>query len=104
MVAKLHSKRNWIHQLLDEEGQIHSSDSDLLSLSRTYYEKLFSTSSAQDHFTLPSLLSSMVSSDDNDHLLNCPGEDEIRRAVFSIDPNKAPGPNGFNTKFAQDFW
>lgn len=29
---------------------------------------------------------------------------EVRAAVFSINPDKAPGPDGFSVGFYQSFW
>ncbi|XP_057788467.1 uncharacterized protein LOC131005480 [Salvia miltiorrhiza] len=37
-------------------------------------------------------------------LIDCPTEDEIRAAVFSMNSNGAPGPDGFNRKFFQVAW
>lgn len=31
-------------------------------------------------------------------------EEEIRNVVFSMDPNKSPGPDGFSLGFYQQFW
>jgi hypothetical protein len=31
-------------------------------------------------------------------------EQEIKEAVFSMKPNKAPGPDGFPAEFYQQFW
>lgn len=31
-------------------------------------------------------------------------EDEVKRAVFQMGPDKAPGPDGFSPSFIQEFW
>lgn len=33
-----------------------------------------------------------------------PSAIEIRKAIFSIDRNSAPGPDGFNAAFYQSYW
>ena len=37
-------------------------------------------------------------------LMAIPGRLEIKTAVFSINPDKAPGPNGFSAGLYQSFW
>jgi hypothetical protein len=38
-------------------------------------------------------------------LLTAPySEDEVKKAVFQMEHNKAPGPNGFPAEFYQNFW
>jgi len=31
-------------------------------------------------------------------------EEEVRKAIFQMEQNKAPGPDGFPAKFYQAFW
>jgi hypothetical protein len=31
-------------------------------------------------------------------------EEEVRKAIFQMEHNKAPGPDGFPTEFYQTFW
>ena len=45
-----------------------------------------------------------VSVEENNLLTNPYSEDEVRKAVFQMEHNKAPGPNGFPLEFYQKFW
>lgn len=49
-------------------------------------------------------MSETVSSTDNRLLLEEPSEQEIRRALLDINPDKAPGPDGMTSKLFQKFW
>uniref|UniRef100_A0A0D3AZ11 Reverse transcriptase domain-containing protein n=1 Tax=Brassica oleracea var. oleracea TaxID=109376 RepID=A0A0D3AZ11_BRAOL len=40
----------------------------------------------------------------NTTLIAIPSPFEIREALFSINPDKAPGPDGFSASFYQNFW
>lgn len=42
----------------------------------------------------------MITEDDMD-LYRKPDMDEVRQVVFSIDPNNAPGPDRFRSRFYQ---
>lgn len=44
-------------------------------------------------------------SDEQNGLLTAPySEEEVRKAVFLMEQNKAPGPDGFPAEFYQNFW
>ena len=45
-----------------------------------------------------------VSQEENDVLVSEFTEDEVREAVFQMEHNKAPGPDGFPAEFYQVFW
>jgi len=46
----------------------------------------------------------MVSDAENNQLTQEINEDEIHKAVWSLEPNKALGPDGFPIRFFQHFW
>src|SRR5438128_12338359 len=47
----------------------------------------------------------MVVSDEENAFLTAPfTEDEVWKAVFQMEHNKAPGPDGFPAEFYQNFW
>ena len=44
-------------------------------------------------------------SDEENNLLTAPySEEEVRKAVFLMEHNKAPGPDGLPAEFYQNFW
>ena len=44
-------------------------------------------------------------SDEENSLLTAPySEEEVIKAVFLMEHNKAPGPDGFPSEFYQNFW
>ena len=45
-----------------------------------------------------------VSVEENNLLTNSYSEEEVRKAVFQMEHNKAPGPDGFPAEFYQNFW
>lgn len=50
---------------------------------------------------ISSIVSSLVTQEDNTFLTFVPSSEDIKDAIFSMDASKAPGPNGFSSKFFQ---
>ena len=48
-------------------------------------------------------MSKVATEDDNNFLLNPVMDDEIKKALFKIDPHKAQGLDGFGPYFFQQF-
>jgi len=104
-VANGKHRKQHIYQLEREDGIIVG-DEQLKSYITDYYKGLFgpsedNTISLQDNLTddIP-----QVSSAENDTLISPFSEQEIREAVFQMEHNKAPGPDGFPAEFYQVFW
>lgn len=45
------------------------------------------------------VIPNLVSQEDNDLLTKIPDQEEIKKTVFSMDPDSAPGPDGFQGSF-----
>jgi hypothetical protein len=46
----------------------------------------------------------LLSVEENNFLTALYSEDEVKKAVFQMEHNKAPGPDGFPAEFYQNFW
>lgn len=72
----------------------------------SYYEGLFrqDVSVAPSFHGMESLISNLVSDEQNRDLTRTPTADEIKHVVFGMNPDSAPGPDGFGGKFYQRMW
>jgi len=68
-----------------------------------YYDNLFKTQ--QGPFSvITDIVDKKVSDEINEDLKRPFTVEEIKHVVFSMHPDKAPGPNGLNPGFFQHFW
>jgi ribonuclease HI len=50
------------------------------------------------------LIPTKITREDNEYLTRPIGKEEIRQALFHMHADKAPGPDGFNPAFFQQYW
>lgn len=99
------NRRAWncIQRHIDEEGKEWFEDHYLGRVAEGYFKKVFASEDVgmeiEDWNEIPSL----VSRDQNEELLKEITEEEVRRAVFEINPNKCPGPDDMSGYFFQQF-
>lgn len=95
-------RKNKIIQLVSGE-EVISGDQPLLSHATKYYKLLFEPSDRAGFmadFDFPNI----VTETQNQTLTRVFTLEEIKKIVFSLGHNKAPGPNGFPEEFYQFFW
>lgn len=46
----------------------------------------------------------VITEDQNKELYRCIDEEEVKKATFRLNPDKAPGPDGFPAAFFQSYW
>ncbi|KAG7588745.1 Reverse transcriptase domain [Arabidopsis suecica] len=102
--VKSNRVKNSLSFLLDQNGVEHTLNREKGQIASLFFNDLFKSSS-------PSLLSSMldgfqsrVSDAMNQQLTKEVTEEEIYKAVFSINSESAPGPDGFTALFFQKYW
>lgn len=98
--------RNLIDKLVDDEGRIWTASEDINTHISAYFSNLFSTSQPRWEIIDQSLrfVEARVTAEMNRFLDRDFGDDEIRKAIFSINPTKAPGPDGFSSSFFHKTW
>ena len=91
--------------LLHANGSLLTEPMEIKNHMLEYFENLFSSSNNITNTNLvQSVIPSLITQDDNDILSAIPSWEEIKKAVFSLDPSSAPGPDGFNGLFYQTCW
>jgi hypothetical protein len=89
----------------NEKGEIEG-QANLKAYTTHFYKDLFGPTE-ENSFTLDESLRDdipQVTTSENEFLIAPFTELEIRNAVFDMEHNKAPGPDGFPAEFYQNFW
>jgi len=105
MLANGRHRKTKITQLEQEEGIIVG-DANLKDYITDYYKRLFGPH-LQNSFSLDETLRHdipQVLEEQNEVLVAPFSEEEVKMAIFDMEHNKAPGPDGFPIEFYQFFW
>lgn len=101
--ASARKKKNTIKKLKDAHGNWVMAHDDLCTLVRDYFTTIFAARHG-DHNPIISCVHSRVTSEDNLLLTQPFSEIEFKEAIFSMHPDKSPGPDGLNPAFYHRFW
>ncbi|KAM6584214.1 hypothetical protein CsatB_011216 [Cannabis sativa] len=101
--ASNRKKNNQLNELRDANGNWVSWDSGLPSVVADYFNNLF-TSSGSVCTEVVDCVSTTVSEGVNLELCQAVSEEEVRKAVFQMHPDKSPGPDGMTPAFFQKCW
>ena len=88
----------------NEDGQAVFKEDEIIEVIGKYFQKMFSSLPGEREETVHYALRPIVSNEENDVLTAVPSEWEIREAAFSINAEKAPGPDGFSAGFFHTHW
>ena len=88
----------------DANGRAMYEEDHIVNTISEYYRDLFSSRQTTSLQVIDEVLFPLITTDMNDALIRIPDKHEIKRAVFSINPDKAPGLDGFSASFYQSFW
>lgn len=103
-VAKSNFRRNRIHYLLDAAGQPVADQAGILHLCKDSFTLVYSGAEPMPDQYIAQALPSCISEEDNRILSAFPSVADIKIVVFSIHPEKSPGPDGLNALFFQRYW
>jgi mannosylglycoprotein endo-beta-mannosidase len=104
-VANGRHQKKLIHSLVQDEGTIEGHEN-LKSYITNYYKGLFG-SPDEGNFSMDETRTDdipQVSVEENGLLTAPYSEDEVKKVVFQMEHNKAPGPDGFPAEFYQNSW
>ena len=100
---KRRRKRNKIGNLQREDGSITKDEKKIAEEIARYYKQLFKATRIEGIEEVLEGIQVTVTDQINANLTRPVEENEIKVAVFSMNPNKAPGPNGMTPLFFQKF-
>ena len=90
-----------------EDGVPVYKEEAITSTIESYFQTMF-TPMDRNGFEIEAIISelipTLVSEEQNKRLIIIPETEEIKEALFSIHPGKAPGPDGFSACFFQSNW
>ncbi|XP_019264876.1 PREDICTED: uncharacterized protein LOC109242481 [Nicotiana attenuata] len=103
-MIKEKKRRAHIHRIKDNHGTWIEGNEAIANAVIDHFSNLFTHTQSDNNLSIMECIQPMVTEEDN-HLMNqIPQEEEIRNAVFSIDPNSSAGLDGFNGHFYQASW
>ncbi|VFQ82077.1 unnamed protein product [Cuscuta campestris] len=94
--VKARRSNHQIRSIMDEKGKEHKDMAIIKQMAIDYYSKLYNNSKDVDMEPVLHYLDKPISHQDNINISKVPNEEEIKEAVWSLNPNSAPGPDGFN--------
>jgi hypothetical protein len=101
--ATARKKANRILSLEDDNGVKVTNTEAMCSVAKQYFSDIFKPSPS----TMAPVIDAIrhTENDEDNHRLTSPfTKEEFREAVFSMHPDKCPGPDGYNPGFYQHFW
>lgn len=96
-------RKNNISKLKDNQGVWREWDSGLEDTIKNYFIDLFGSKGSECEAVL-NFVKPKVTEAHNQALLLPFVAEEVKDALFSMHPDKSPGPDGFNPGFYQKFW
>ncbi|XP_042481164.1 uncharacterized protein LOC122061767 isoform X2 [Macadamia integrifolia] len=99
--VKIRRAHNQIRSLQKEDGSWIFDQQALKSYISSYYESFHGAAQLTPHWKLLDNIPQVLGDGENDILLAVPSKDEITKAVWDLDPDSSPGPDGFSGVFAR---
>ncbi|KAJ6929615.1 hypothetical protein NC652_013486 [Populus alba x Populus x berolinensis] len=99
------NRRHNISAIVRSDGMLTTSTEEVGRVFATYYKELLGTSK----HTIPPRVDivqsgTCINYDSHEFLLAPVSDDDIKRVLFSMNDNKAPGPDGYTSAFFKKAW
>lgn len=104
LMVKDRYRRQRIRHLTDSAGNNVEEPDDLGNATVDYFTKLFTNEPVTDMESILNRIPILETAADNDMLLSILDMKEIKDAVWSLNPNSAAGPDGYNGYFFRICW
>ncbi|XP_026458904.1 uncharacterized protein LOC113359498 [Papaver somniferum] len=101
---KIRKAQNNITELETPNGDVVTTQSQIADILVKHYHKKFEQKTVNFEEDLFEAIPNILNEEDNDLLDALPSQEEIKNVVFAMDPNSAPGPDGFPGCFYRYAW
>ncbi|CAA7048395.1 unnamed protein product [Microthlaspi erraticum] len=102
--TKQRRARNRITKIKRSDGTWAETDDGIERTATSYFQTLFSSSCPQESDEALRYVTEKVTPEMNRSLTKLPTNEEIKKAISEMNPDKAPGPDGMTSLFYQRFW
>jgi hypothetical protein len=103
MSASARARKKKIEKLVNEVNVEVRTQQGICDVALNYFDQLFMANSSI-HEPILGLVGPKITDEDNEKLVAPITKEEVREALFQMHPDKAPGPDGFNSAFYQHLW
>ncbi|XP_026390091.1 uncharacterized protein LOC113285383 [Papaver somniferum] len=101
---KIRQARNTISELEDANGNIISDQSQIADTLVKHFQQKFEAQDVDVSEELLDVIPSVITYEDQEMLDSIPTTEEIKKIVFEMDSDSAPGPDGFPGSFYKSCW
>jgi len=101
--ATAQKKVNRITSLVDDDGNNIIDEHGLRNVAREYFVNIFQKQGSAFDYVID-VISQSIFAPENERLTITFTKAEFHETLFSMHPDKCPGPNGINPGFYQHFW
>lgn len=93
-----------IQQIRSSAGVVCTAPDDIMAEAVSFYKSLFAREPTNNYDDILRHILTLVSSEDHAYLTHIPFPEEVKSAVWNLDPHSAAGPDGFNGNFYRSCW
>eukprot|EP00253_Pinus_taeda_P033267 PITA_33267 len=103
--ATVRKVRNNVNTITDSQGSQHNDQESIKKAASLHFKSLLTENQEEsDYAALLQHLPKGISQEVNDSLNQEITEEEIKKAIWTLQPDKFPGPYGFPINFYRDYW
>ena len=102
--TKNRKRANALTVLEDSAGVMVYKEAEIAKTVEEYFKELFTSEQGERTSTVTDALQPLISDEDNAGLIAIPSALEVKEAMFAINGEKAPGPDGFSASFYHTHW
>eukprot|EP00253_Pinus_taeda_P009759 PITA_09759 len=103
--ATIRKLRNTVSTIVDNEGNRYSTQEFIKEAATRHFCKLLTEDKGvEDYSSMLQYMPKGVTQEMNSNLMKEVEEEEIKAAIWSLHPDKAPGPDGFPICFYREYW